>query len=154
MFSKRKNKHSGKINSLIGKGTKIIGNIDFSGGLHIDGQVCGNITAKDDDMASITVSEFAHILGEIHIPNIKINGVIEGDIYSSNHLELDSKAQIKGNIYYNVLEMAVGSEINGSLEHGMTKIEAVENIAHNKEKPIPRLNKSGTSNANTSKSEK
>lgn len=127
MWGSKKNKHKGPVTSLIGRGTKIVGDIEFSGGLHIDGEIYGNITASNDTDSSITISEFGHVTGEIHIPNVVINGQVEGNIYSSNYLELLSKAKIKGNIYYHSIEMAIGSEVNGSLEHEVVKIEPMTN---------------------------
>ena len=125
MWGNKKTKHKGPITSLIGRGTKIVGDIDFTGGLHIDGEVYGNITTTGDEESSITISEFGHVVGEIHIPNVVINGHVEGNIYSSTNLELLNKAKIKGNIYYHAIEMAVGSEVNGSLEHEVEKIEPI-----------------------------
>ena len=127
MWGSKKTKHKGPITSLIGRGTKIVGDIDFSGGMHIDGEIYGNITDSSDSESSITISEFGHVVGEIHIPNVIINGQVQGNIYSSNYLELLNKAKIKGNIYYHTIEMAVGSEVNGSLEHEVVKIEPVAN---------------------------
>ncbi len=123
MWGNKKNKHHGRINTIIGRDTKIYGDIDFSGGVHIDGHVIGNITSMNDEQASMTISEHGHVEGEIHIPNLIVNGKVEGNIYSTNHLELVKKAHIHGNVYYNVIEMAVGAEINGNLEHGQTAIE-------------------------------
>ncbi len=126
VWGNKKNKHHGRISTIIGKGTQVNGDINFSGGLHVDGHIVGNIASLDDDNACITISEHGLIEGEIHIPNIIINGQIKGDIYSSNHLELAKKAQIYGNAYYNIIEIAIGAEINGNLEHGQTSIEECE----------------------------
>jgi len=112
MWGSKKSKANGPISSLIGIGTKVVGDVDFSGGLHIDGQVYGNITASEDQHAHITISESGYVVGEIHIPNVIINGTVEGDIYSSEHLELVEKARVKGNVYYNVIEMAMRLEKN------------------------------------------
>jgi len=125
MWGSKKSKFQGPITSLIGAGTKIVGDVDFSGGLHLDGHIYGNVTAGDDDNASITISETGYVVGEVHIPNVIINGTVEGDIYSSSHVELVEKARIKGNVYYNVIEMAMGAEVNGSLEHSTATIEAL-----------------------------
>jgi len=126
MWGNKKNKHHNRISTIIGQGTKIYGDIDFTGGLHVDGHIVGNIAALKDDKASITISEHGFVEGEIHIPNIIVNGKVEGNIYSSNHLELVKKARIHGNVYYNVIEIAVGAEVNGNLEHGKTMLEELE----------------------------
>jgi len=108
---------SKRIDSLVGYSTKITGDLDFSGGLLIDGKVIGNITAVDDDNATITISENGSVQGEIQIPNIVINGTVEGNVYASNHVELAKKARVFGNVYYNLFEMAMGAEVNGNLVH-------------------------------------
>jgi len=108
---------SRRIDSLVGNSTKIMGNIDFTGGLLIDGKVIGNISATEDQHATITISENGYVQGEIQIPNIIINGTVEGNVYASNHVELARKARVFGNVYYNLFEMAMGAEVNGNLVH-------------------------------------
>ncbi len=108
---------SKRIDSLVGKNTQIMGDLDFTGGLLIDGKVMGNITAAEDENATITISENGYVQGEIQIPNIIINGTVEGNVYASNHVELAKKARVFGNVYYNLFEMAMGAEVNGNLVH-------------------------------------
>jgi len=140
MWGNKKNRHHGRVTSLIGRGTEIIGDINFSGGLHVDGKIVGNITAPDNDNSTcITISEHGHIEGEIHIPNIIINGNIEGNVYASNHLELAKKARVHGNVYYHVIEMAVGAEVNGNLEHFPEAEQEEEQIAISEEESLVKL---------------
>lgn len=108
---------SKRISSLVGHSTKISGDLDFSGGLLIDGKVIGKITAVDDDNAAITISENGYVQGEIQVPNIVINGIVEGNVYASNNVELAKKARVFGNVYYNLFEMEMGAEVNGNLVH-------------------------------------
>ena len=108
---------SKRIDSLVGRSTKIIGDLDFTGGLLVDGKVIGNITATEDENATITVSENGSVQGEIQIPNVIINGTIEGNVYASNNVELAKKARVFGNVYYNLFQMAMGAEVNGNLVH-------------------------------------
>jgi len=108
---------SKRIDSLVGKNTKIMGDLDFSGGLLVDGKVMGNITAAEDENATITISENGYVQGEIQIPNIIINGTVEGNVYASNHVDLAKKARVFGNVYYKLFEMAMGAEVNGNLVH-------------------------------------
>lgn len=116
MWGSKKNT-SRRIDSLVGKNTKIMGDLDFIGGLLVDGKVMGNITASEDENATITISENGYVQGEIQIPNIIINGTVEGNVYASNHVELAKKARVFGNVYYNLFEMAMGAEVNGNLVH-------------------------------------
>lgn len=129
MFKKSKPKvKSSRIDTLIGQGTEITGNIYFSGGLRIDGSVNGNIYTQDDDTAVLTLSERGIIQGEIKVSNLIINGTITGDVYSSSHVELAPKAKIKGNVYYRLLEMSMGAEVNGKLIHMTEDDKEMTNI--------------------------
>ncbi len=122
-----------RIDSLIGKNTQVTGDLDFSGGLLVDGKIIGNITASDDDSATITISENGLVQGEIQIPNIIINGTVEGNVYASNHVDLAKKARVYGNVYYKLFEMAMGAEVNGNLVH----VSSEEQLGAVEAKPEP-----------------
>lgn len=113
----RKNKKVTRIDSLIGQGTEINGNIVFNGGLHIDGTVKGNITAQDESGSVLTLSGQGAIKGEVRVPNIILNGVVIGNVYAAEHIELAPNARVTGDVYYTLIEMAMGAEVNGSLVH-------------------------------------
>lgn len=104
-----------KIATVIGVGTEIVGDMHFSGGLHVDGHIRGNVTAEQDGLSALIVSENGQIEGEIRVPNMIINGTITGDLYASKRVELAPEARIQGNLYYTLLEMAMGSEVNGQM---------------------------------------
>jgi len=105
------------VTTLISKATEITGDIHFSGALEIEGKVFGNIYADDDASSEIRIRETGLVKGEIQSPLVIINGMVEGNVYSSNHLELAAKARVQGNVYYHLIEMVMGSEVNGSLSH-------------------------------------
>ncbi len=106
-----------KIDTLVGRYSKVVGDIYFSGGLHIEGKVEGNIVAENDDKGVVIVSELGLVEGEIRGPTIIINGTVNGNVYATQSLELAAGAKINGTVYYNLLEMAVGAEVNGNLVH-------------------------------------
>lgn len=105
------------VTTLISKATEIMGDINFSGTLEIEGRIFGNIYADDDSSASVRVRETGLVKGDIQSPMIVINGMVEGDVYSSHHIELAAKARVTGNVHYHLIEMVMGSEVNGSLSH-------------------------------------
>lgn len=109
--------NTSNITTLISKATEITGDIHFSGTLEVEGRVFGNIYANDDSSASVRVRETGLVKGEIQAPLVIINGLVEGDVYSSNHIELAAKARVTGNVHYHLIEMVMGSEVNGSLSH-------------------------------------
>ncbi len=103
--------------TLISSKTHIVGDLKFSGGLHIDGKVKGNIRAEDNGEAVIRVSDVGEVDGDVYAPHIIVNGTVHGDVHASKHIELASEASINGNVYYNLIEMAMGAEVNGKLVH-------------------------------------
>lgn len=104
------------INTLVGHGTVVDGNISFHDGLHIDGLVKGNVIAEGE-AGMLTLSEKGRIEGEVHVHNIVLNGEVRGDVYASVHIELAAEAKVIGDVYYNLIEMAMGAEVNGKLVH-------------------------------------
>jgi cytoskeletal protein CcmA (bactofilin family) len=117
MFGKKKTFHSARINTLVGQGTEIKGNLVFTGGLHVDGNIIGNVVAEEGSSAILILSEFGRIEGEVRVPNMVLNGEIVGDVYGSTRVELAPKSRIKGSVYYNLIEMSIGAEVNGGLVH-------------------------------------
>lgn len=116
MFS-RKTKSQGRIDSLIGAGTKIEGDVLFSGGLRIDGEVHGNVRAAGDQPGTLIISEQARVEGEIHVSHLVVNGVVVGPIFCAEFLELQPKARVTGDVQYSTLEMHLGAIVQGRLVH-------------------------------------
>lgn len=106
---------STKIDTLIGQNSELIGDITFSGGLHVDGMVKGNIYAEPDSGSTLSVSERGFIEGDVEVPNVVLNGAVNGDVHVAEHIELAEKARVTGNVYYKLIEMVRGAEVNGSL---------------------------------------
>ena len=102
--------------TLIAAGTEIRGDIHFNGRLHVDGKIEGAIRGEGAQ-AMLTLSEQAQVTGELQAPHIVINGTVTGDVIASERLELASNARLEGNVYYKVLEMSAGAQINGKMVH-------------------------------------
>ncbi len=134
MFNKNNQKRNKatRIDTLIGHHTHIKGNVNFSGGLRIDGSVSGNINATEENKSVLTLSEKSVIEGEIRVPNLIVNGTIIGDVYSSQHVELAANAKITGTVYYRLLEMVTGCQVNGQLIHVATDDEQIMRVEHDK----------------------
>jgi len=113
----KKPKQTAQIDSLIGQNTEVRGDVIFSGGLHVDGIVKGSVIAEQGEDSLLTLSERGTIEGEVKVPNVVVNGKVIGNVHASGHVELASEARIHGNVYYALIEMAMGSEVNGNLVH-------------------------------------
>jgi len=114
MWGKPNSKVS-KIETLIGNTIVIRGDLIFSGGLHIDGKIIGNVIAEDGSNSMLVLSDHGSIEGEVRVPYVVLNGEVVGDVYAAERIELSSKAQVNGNVFYNLLEMALGAQVNGNL---------------------------------------
>jgi cytoskeletal protein CcmA (bactofilin family) len=109
-------RHAGKT-TMIAQGTQLKGDIKFEGGLLVEGVIKGNVSAEPGSDALLRLSEVGRIDGEINVPNVVINGKVTGNVFSSGHVELAAKAVVNGDVHYNLIEMVMGSEVNGSLLH-------------------------------------
>ena len=126
MFGKQSNKPQSRIDSLIGAGTKIEGNITFSGGLRVDGEILGNVTAIADQPSTLVVSEHATIEGEIRVAHLVANGAVTGPVFAAESLELQSHSRVRGDVHYNTLEMHLGAIVEGRLVHRSSEAKTVE----------------------------
>ncbi len=106
-----------RVDTLIGKHSKIVGDILYTGGVHIEGEVEGNLMAEQVDKGFVVVSESGLVKGEIRGPSVIVYGTVNGDVYATGTIELAASAKITGSVYYNLLEMTTGAEVNGNLVH-------------------------------------
>lgn len=125
---------TGPAHTLISRSTEIVGDIHFSGELIIEGRVKGNIYADDESQALIRIAEKGSVEGDVCVPSAIVNGLVQGDLRSSNHLELAAKAVVVGSVYYNLIEMVMGSEVNGNLMHISTSQNENKRLAAEKKK--------------------
>ncbi len=135
MFGKKSTRHPA-IDTLVGPGSRITGDLSFDGGCHIDGQVAGNVHATDESSA-LSVSEHGTIEGDVNVPQVILNGTVTGDVYASERVELRPTARVIGNVYYNLIEMAIGAEINGKLVHSPDAIPDALGAATGDTKRMP-----------------
>jgi cytoskeletal protein CcmA (bactofilin family) len=125
MFGKKtESKPQGRIDTLIGAGTRIEGNVKFSGGLRIDGEVVGNVEAAEGATSStLVVSELARVEGRVSAGHLIVNGTIVGPVKALESLEMLSRAKIIGDVDYAMIEMHQGAVIHG---HLVTSVSGVE----------------------------
>ena len=135
MWQRKKGTPQKRIDSLIGAGTVVSGDIAFNGGLRIDGQVRGNVTAANGDPCTLVVSEQARIDGEVRVSHVVINGTVNGPVTADDYLELQAKARVAGDVAYRQIEMHVGAVIQGRLNHnepGTASVVELKRVAAEK----------------------
>ena len=105
-----------RFTTVIGGDTLIRGDLVFSGGLHLDGQVEGHVMSREEDAkATLTVSDHGRIEGDVRVANLILNGIVTGDVFASERVELADRARVTGKVHYRLLEMAMGAQVNGEL---------------------------------------
>ena len=135
MFGRKHKRHT-VIDTLVGSNSKVNGDLQFAGGCHVDGVVKGSVTADPESNSALTVSEDGAIEGGVTVPHVILNGIVRGDVIAGQRVELGPTARVIGNVYYNLIEMAIGAEINGKLVHQpggqVPLLEQVESAAQAK----------------------
>ncbi|MGB6605972.1 MAG: polymer-forming cytoskeletal protein [Steroidobacteraceae bacterium] len=113
MFSR--DSRPARIDTLIGKGARVQGDVAFLGGMHLDGAIAGNVCSDAAPGSTLWVSESGSIEGNVDVPNVLLQGAVKGDIRAREHVVLGATARVEGNVYYGVIEMTVGAQIMGKL---------------------------------------
>lgn len=116
MFGRKKRRHIA-VDTMIGPNSKVNGDIKFDGFCHIDGSVKGSVNADSDGTSELSIAEEGTVEGGVSVPYVTLFGIVRGDVVASQRVELGPTARVIGNVYYNLIEMAIGAEINGKLVH-------------------------------------
>ena len=116
MLGRKQRRHT-VVDTLVGANTRISGDLHFTGGCHVDGTVNGSVTADPDSKSALSISEEGNIDGGVTVPYVVLHGIVRGDVFANQRVELGPTARVIGNVYYNLIEMAIGAEINGKLVH-------------------------------------
>lgn len=115
MFKRSEKEGIGQIDTLIGRSTSIQGDVEFAGGLHIEGRVTGSVRGTAGAASALSVSEHGVVEGSVEAAQVVLNGAVFGDIYGADRVVLGAKARVQGNVHYGAIEMALGAEIQGRL---------------------------------------
>ena len=123
MFGSKPPKPQTRIDSLIGAGTRIEGNVIFAGGLRIDGEVKGDVRGAESQAGTLVISEHARVEGEIAVAHLVVNGTIVGPVHATDFLELQPRSRVTGDVHYTSIEMHLGAVVEGRLVHKSTAAE-------------------------------
>ena len=102
------------VQCMIGKGVTLRGDMDFTGGLHIDGDVTGNLEGRGEH-SRLTLSRDGRINGNVSVGEAEINGSIVGDVHATGPVVLHPQSHVTGNVYYGKIEIRSGARISGKL---------------------------------------
>src|SRR5580658_3301101 len=104
-----------RIDTLIGKAAHVHGDVEFAGGLHLDGSIVGNVRSDRAPASTLSVSQGGSIEGMVDVPNVRLEGTVKGDIHAPGRVILGATARVEGSVYYGVIEMTLGAQIMGKL---------------------------------------
>jgi cytoskeletal protein CcmA (bactofilin family) len=105
-----------RIDTLIARSVKVHGGLEFAGGMHLDGQITGDVRAADPQMpTSLSVSDTGSIEGSVEVTDLILHGAVRGDIVARGRVVLGASARVEGDVYYGVIEMTLGAQITGKL---------------------------------------
>jgi cytoskeletal protein CcmA (bactofilin family) len=135
---KRKRIKNATIDTLIGSETRIHGDVEFTGGLHLDGHINGSVKGGFDPGGFLSVSRQGCIEGSVVAPNVVLDGTVKGDIDASGRVELGSNARVLGNVHYTTIETAVGAQIHGKLIHRSDPASEAANPGTGGSEPGPK----------------
>lgn len=124
MFGRKKTPLSGRIDTLIARSARLQGDIEFTGGLHLEGHVIGNVRAAAGEGATLWISEQGIVEGAVDVPNLVVNGVVNGDVHGRERVVIGATARIHGNVHYGTIEMALGAQVSGKLIPIATKSQS------------------------------
>jgi cytoskeletal protein CcmA (bactofilin family) len=106
------------VDALIGSQVTIRGDVEFAGGLYVEGRVIGKLVASEGaKAATLTIAENGSVEGQIVASTVVISGRLDGDVHASERIELTATARVNGNVHYQVVEMAAGAQLTGRLIH-------------------------------------
>lgn len=128
-MQRRKDTVAPRIETLLARSVRVQGDLDFSGGLHLDGCVTGQVRAAPGAEATLSVGEHGRIEGSVEVPNVILNGFVRGDIHAGGRVVLGARARVEGDVHYGNIETAPGAEIRGRLVPCRPAAEAEDGAA-------------------------
>jgi len=103
-------RHEGKLDTIIGKGTKIEGTVKVEGATRVDGIIYGKLESND----VVTIGPDGEIKAEVKAKSIIVGGKVEGNLEATDKIELQSKAELHGDLISRSLLIEHGAIFHGS----------------------------------------
>lgn len=109
-----KSTSSNAVQCMIGSGVTLRGDMDFNGGMHVDGDITGDLQGQGKH-SRLTLSRDGNVNGNIHVGDAEINGTVIGDVHASGTVTLHPQSIVNGDVYYGKIQILNGARINGKL---------------------------------------
>ena len=99
--------------TIIGPAAEVHGRIVTSKGLRVDGKIIGNIEAQSGSEVCVALGKTGAVMGDIYAYRVLVAGVIEGNIYATERVELHDGSEVRGDVTYGQLGIEHGAKLNG-----------------------------------------
>lgn len=103
----------GVADSLIARGTRIVGDLRISGVCYFAGELQGHLEGEPGAM--LILCEHGVVHGDIRCPYVTIRGRVHGNVEGEAHVHLEASARVEGHVYYRLMEMHAGAQVSGHL---------------------------------------
>lgn len=107
----------GELNTIIGKGTQIQGNLKVQNSLRIDGTIIGDVHSTD----TIILGKDGEVQGQVKGKHVLLAGKVQGNVFASDRVYLETKAIIQGDIKAARLVVDEGALFDGKCNMGSDK---------------------------------
>jgi len=95
--------------TIISHGVKVEGKVSSNGSIRLDGTIQGDIVCQ----GNVTVGEQGEVYGKVNGQSITIGGKVEGTVNAKEKLILESKANLKGDMFTKILVVEAGAKFDG-----------------------------------------
>lgn len=97
------------INTLVGAGTKVSGDLNIAGLVRIDGDIDGNLETS----GRVIIGEKARIHGNVTAKAAVIGGIVEGDVFAPEGIQLFSTSSVRGDVITKNITIAENAFVQG-----------------------------------------
>ena len=103
--------------TIISSGVRIEGKVSSDGNIRVDGEIQGDISSK----SNVVVGDNGYVNGQINADSITIGGKVSGSVKAKDKLTLESKANLKGDLFTKILVVEAGAKFDGNSKMGDAK---------------------------------
>lgn len=99
--------------TIIGSQTRIHGRVELGESVRIDGCVDGDIEGIPGKRISVALGASGKVRGDIHAYRVLVAGLVEGNVYAEEQVELHSGSEVRGDIVYGEIAIEKNAKLNG-----------------------------------------
>ena len=111
-----------QVSALLERGCEFEGKLTFDGTVRINGQFTGEIFSE----GTLVVGEGALVEAKVEVGNIIINGTVRGTIVARDRIEMNSPAEVRGDIQAKTLVIEEGVVFEGNCRMGDRPVSALD----------------------------